>query len=109
MPTSFIKYTPDVEAADPRFDENLQTVIEKTERYIAQSVTTEGTGRAVRDAHAKGYGLVMGSSRYSTRSPPSTPRASTPRREGMTRSSASPTARLTPGPMLGSAARPDWR
>jgi hypothetical protein len=60
MSTSFIKYTPDVEAADPRFDENLQTVIEKTERYIAQSVTTEGTGRAVRDAHAKGYGLVMG-------------------------------------------------
>jgi len=33
-------------------------VIAKTERYIAGSVTTEGTGRAVRDAHAKGYGLV---------------------------------------------------
>jgi hypothetical protein len=60
MSTLFIKYTPDVETADPRFDENLQTVIAKTERYIAQSVTTEGTGRAVRDAHAKGYGLVRG-------------------------------------------------
>jgi hypothetical protein len=60
MSTPFIKYTPDIEAADPRFDEALQTVIAKTERYIAGSVTTEGTGRAVRDAHAKGYGLVRG-------------------------------------------------
>jgi hypothetical protein len=58
MSMSFIKYTPDIEAADPRFDETIQTVIAKTERYIAGSVTTEGTGRAVRDAHAKGYGLV---------------------------------------------------
>jgi hypothetical protein len=58
MPTPFIRYTPDIEAADPRFDETLQTVIAKTEQYIAASVTAEGTGRAVRDAHAKGYGLV---------------------------------------------------
>ena len=58
MSTSFVKYTPDIETADPGFDQNLQTVISKTERYIARSVTTEGTGRAVRDAHAKGYGLV---------------------------------------------------
>jgi hypothetical protein len=60
MSTPFIKYRPDIEAADPRFDETLQTVIAKTERYIAGSVTTEGAGRAVRDAHAKGYGLVRG-------------------------------------------------
>ena len=60
MSPSFIKYTPDIEAADPRFDENLRIVIRRTERYVAQSVTSEGTGRAVRDAHAKGYGLVRG-------------------------------------------------
>ena len=60
MSPSFVKYTPDIEAADPGFDENLRTVIKRTEQYIAQSVTTEGTGRAVRDAHAKGYGLVRG-------------------------------------------------
>src|SRR5215471_12359930 len=60
MSTPFVKYTPEVESADPPFDESLQTVIAKTERYIVQSVTTEGTGRAVRDAHAKGYGLVRG-------------------------------------------------
>ena len=60
MSPSFVKYTPDIEAADPGFDENLRTVIRRTEQYITQSVTTEGTGRAVRDAHAKGYGLVRG-------------------------------------------------
>ena len=60
MSTSFIRYTPDIETADPGFDGNLQTVIAKTEGYVTQSVTTEGTGRAVRDAHAKGYGLVRG-------------------------------------------------
>ena len=60
MPPPFVKYTPDIEAADPGFDENLGIVIRRTEQYIARSVTTEGTGRAVRDAHAKGYGLVRG-------------------------------------------------
>ena len=58
MPTPLIKYTPDIEIADPRFDETPQAVIAKTEQYITGSVTSEGTGRAVRDAHAKGYGLV---------------------------------------------------
>jgi hypothetical protein len=60
MSTPFIKYTPGIESADPEFEENLRTVIAKTERYITRSVTAEGTGRAVRDAHAKGYGLVRG-------------------------------------------------
>ena len=60
MASRFIPYTPDVDVAEPHFDENLKTVIEKTESYIAESVTAEGTGRAVRDAHAKGYGVVRG-------------------------------------------------
>jgi len=60
MSPSFVKYTPDIETADPGFDESLRLVIGRTEQYIAQSVTSEGTGRAVRDAHAKGYGLVRG-------------------------------------------------
>jgi hypothetical protein len=60
MAHTFIPYTPDVEVVEPDFEQNLQTVIEKTESYIAESVTAEGTGRAVRDAHAKGYGLVRG-------------------------------------------------
>ncbi|QDN80125.1 catalase family protein [Streptomyces sp. S1A1-7] len=60
MAAQFVRYTPDVEDDDPNFDRNLQTVIEKTERYIAESVEAGGTGRALRDAHAKGYGLVRG-------------------------------------------------
>ncbi|WP_330456256.1 catalase family protein [Streptomyces sp. NBC_00820] len=60
MAAQFVPYTPDVEVDDPHFDQNLRTVIEKTERYIAESVQAGGTGQALRDAHAKGYGLVRG-------------------------------------------------
>ncbi|MET9660443.1 catalase family protein [Streptomyces sp. NPDC006510] len=60
MAAQFVPYTPDVEDDDPHFDRNVQTVIEKTESYIAESVKAGGTGRALRDAHAKGYGLVRG-------------------------------------------------
>ncbi|WP_406433018.1 catalase family protein [Streptomyces sp. NBC_01589] len=60
MSLRFIPYTPDVEIDEPGFDENVQKVIAKTEDYITGSVTTGGTGQAVRDAHAKGYGLVRG-------------------------------------------------
>ncbi|MBZ4018580.1 catalase family protein [Streptomyces purpurogeneiscleroticus] len=60
MSPGFIPYTPDVEIVEPHFDENVQTVIAKMEQYIADSKTAEGTGQALRDAHAKGYGLVRG-------------------------------------------------
>lgn len=60
MAAQFVRYTPDVEDDDPHFDQSLRTVIEKTESYIAESVEAGGTGRALRDAHAKGYGLVRG-------------------------------------------------
>ncbi|MFE9612107.1 catalase family protein [Streptomyces sp. NPDC006012] len=35
-------------------------MIEKTESYITESVKAGGAGRALRDAHAKGYGLIRG-------------------------------------------------
>nr|WSX21476.1 catalase family protein [Streptomyces tubercidicus] len=60
MAAQFVRYTPDVDIVEPHFAQNLQTVIEKTESYIADSVEAGGTGRALRDAHAKGYGLVRG-------------------------------------------------
>ncbi|MFJ2865670.1 catalase family protein [Kitasatospora sp. NPDC087314] len=60
MAAQFVPYTPDVEDDDPHFDRTLQTVIERTESYISESVSAGGTGRALRDAHAKGYGLVRG-------------------------------------------------
>src|SRR5215208_5424752 len=58
MPQDFVRYSPDIERADPDFDENLQTVIEATKKYIEGSVKSEGLNTAVRDAHAKGYGLA---------------------------------------------------
>ena len=41
MASRFVPYTPDVDVAEPHFDEKLKTVIEKTESYIAESVTAE--------------------------------------------------------------------
>jgi hypothetical protein len=60
MTSGFVPYTPDVDVVEPRFDENIATVIDKTEDYIARSATAEGPGGTVRDAHAKGYGVVRG-------------------------------------------------
>ncbi|WP_432025496.1 catalase family protein [Streptomyces sp. 1222.5] len=60
MASQFVRYTPDVEDDDPHFEKNLQSVIEKTESYVTESVKAGGTGQALRDAHAKGYGLVRG-------------------------------------------------
>ncbi|QYN19000.1 catalase family protein [Amycolatopsis sp. DSM 110486] len=60
MAPRFVPYTPDVDGVEPHFDENLKTVIDNTASYITGSVTAGGTGRAVRDAHAKGYGVVRG-------------------------------------------------
>ncbi|MEU2621446.1 catalase family protein [Streptomyces sp. NPDC007157] len=58
MATKFVRYTPDVETDDPQFDKNLQIAMRDSGRFVADSVTAEGTGQAVRSAHAKGYALV---------------------------------------------------
>lgn len=60
MPQDFVRYSPDVERADPNFEQSLQTVLEDMKRHMRASFTTEGIGRVVRDAHAKGYGLARG-------------------------------------------------
>src|SRR5436190_8990928 len=58
MPYTVVKYTPDLEQADPQFGTNLQTILEMTKQHVQDSVEFEGLGKAVRTAHAKGYGLV---------------------------------------------------
>ena len=109
MSPPFVKYTPDVEAADPGFDENLRVVIGRTEQYIAQSVTTEGTGCAVRDAHAKGYGLVRREVEILDQLPAQYAQgiyAAPGRHDALIRfSNGSPLA----GPTRGSVVLPDWR
>lgn len=58
MTPTFVRYTPDVEHPEPQFNQHLQTILKTTVRYIDASVKAEGIGQAVRDAHAKGYGLA---------------------------------------------------
>jgi len=56
----FVRYGPDVERADPNFESALQSAIEDIKRYISRPLETAGGVRAMRDEHAKGYGLARG-------------------------------------------------
>ncbi len=58
VPSEFVRYAPDIDSLSPDFPRDLEAVINGVERYVAASVTTEGTGQAVRFAHAKAYGFV---------------------------------------------------
>src|SRR5690349_146357 len=58
MSPEFVAYSPDVETIDPHIGELLPRIIEFWERKGRESPTAEGTGRAVRGAHAKGIAVV---------------------------------------------------
>ena len=58
MSPDFVRYSPDIETIDPDLDELLAQVIAWWENKTRESPKTEGTGRAVRPAHAKSYGFV---------------------------------------------------
>ena len=60
MTQNFVRYSPGVERDDPNFDQSLQKILETMRRNTEGSVKAEGIGRAVREAHAKGYGLARG-------------------------------------------------
>ena len=49
---------PELDAVSAHFEDDLGTVVAAVEQYVVNSVANEGVGRAVRFAHAKGYGLV---------------------------------------------------
>ncbi len=70
MTLTFVRYTPEVERPEPLFDEHLHTILETTVRYIEASVQAEGIGQAVRDAHAKGYGLARAEVEILAETPP---------------------------------------
>ena len=56
--TQFVRYAPELDTVSFDFEADLETVVAAVEKYVADSVTGEGVGRAVRFAHAKGYGVV---------------------------------------------------
>ncbi len=58
MSSEFVRYTPEIETIDPHLDELLAQIIDFWEKKGRESPSTEGTGRAVRGAHAKSFGLV---------------------------------------------------
>src|SRR4026209_2090553 len=58
MSSEFLRYAPEIETIDPHLDELLPQVIEFWEKKGRESPKTEGTGRAVRGAHAKSFGVA---------------------------------------------------
>jgi hypothetical protein len=58
MSSEFVRYSPEIETIDPDLDELLPQIIEFWEKKGRESPEVEGTGRAVRGAHAKTYGLA---------------------------------------------------
>ena len=58
MSPEFVRYAPEIETIDPHLDELLAQIIDYVEKKGRESPKTEGTGRAVRAAHAKPFGLV---------------------------------------------------
>ena len=58
MTQKFVRYSPDVEQIEPDFEKSLQTVLDDMKEHMRGSLQTEGIGRVVRNAHAKGYGLA---------------------------------------------------
>jgi hypothetical protein len=58
MSPDFVRYSPEIETFDPKLSEYMTRVIAFWENKVRNSPTTEGTGRAVRGAHAKAIGVV---------------------------------------------------
>jgi hypothetical protein len=58
MSSEFVRYSPEIETIDPHIDELLEQIIGFWEKKGRESPRREGTGRAVRGAHAKSFGVV---------------------------------------------------
>src|SRR5215469_18381971 len=58
MPLEFVRYSPEIETLDPELDRLLAPIIGFWEKKVRESPVIEGSGRAVRGAHAKTYGVV---------------------------------------------------
>jgi hypothetical protein len=56
--SDFVRYTPEIETLDPQLEELMSRIIEFWEKLVSASPATEGTGRAVRGAHAKTLGVI---------------------------------------------------
>src|SRR5262245_34213651 len=58
MPLEFVRYSPQIETLDPDLDRLLEQIVIFWEKKVRESPVAEGSGRAVRGAHAKTFGVV---------------------------------------------------
>jgi len=58
MSTNFVRYSPEIETFDPKLSEYMTRIIDFWETLVRESPMREGSGRAVRGAHAKTIGVV---------------------------------------------------
>src|ERR1700709_2839939 len=59
MTSNFVRYSPEIETIDPDIEEYMTRIIDFWEKTVQESPTREGTGRAVRGAHAKTLGVAL--------------------------------------------------
>ncbi len=59
MSQGFVRYAPEIETIDPDLDRLLEQIIGFWEKKVRESPVAEGSGRAVRGAHAKTFGVVQ--------------------------------------------------
>ena len=58
MSPDFVRYSPEIETFDPKLSEYMTRILDYWETKVRESPTKEGSGRAVRGAHAKTFGVV---------------------------------------------------
>jgi hypothetical protein len=58
MSSNFVRYSPAIESIDPDIEQYMTRIIDFWERTVRESPTREGTGHALRGAHAKTLGVV---------------------------------------------------
>ena len=58
MSSDFVRYSPEIETIDPNIEELTAQIVDFWEKTVRESPTREGTGHAVRGAHAKTLGVV---------------------------------------------------
>ena len=58
MSPDFVRYSPEIETFDPKLSEYMTRLLDYWQTKVRESPTKEGSGRAVRGAHAKTFGVV---------------------------------------------------
>src|SRR5262245_682779 len=111
MPLDFIRYTPEIETIDPNLDRLLEQIIAFWEKTVRESPVVEGSGRAVRGAHAKTYGVVKAEVQILRNVPPAYAQGiyATPGRHGAVIRFSSSSAHLGADATLGGVDRKSTR